>query len=182
MLKESVKATGLTLVELMITLGVAAVLLAVAVPSFQALVESNGLTNHINLFVTALNLAPRGAMKRGKTITLCKSDDANDCGATGYEQDWIVFVETDNGDGARTPLTEELLRINGSLKTGYTLRGNQNFSNYLSYKPSGAGKNAVGGHFILCKDKWHHEIPRGYCIGNRPRTGGAWHKWRRHSQ
>ena len=63
----------------------AAVLLTVAVPSFQALVESNGMTNEINQFVPALNYAGSGTVKCGKAITLCKSEDANDCGTIGYE-------------------------------------------------------------------------------------------------
>ncbi|MGH8501581.1 MAG: GspH/FimT family pseudopilin [Gammaproteobacteria bacterium] len=142
--------SGFTLIELMVTVAVAAILVTVAVPSFQTMIESNGLTSQVNQFITALNGARSEAVKRGKQITLCKSADGNGCGGStiGYEAGWIVFVD-DNQDGVRQT-TEELLRFSGALKQSYTLRESNNFVTRISFKPSGEANSL--GTFVLCKD------------------------------
>ena len=68
---------GVTLVELMVTIAVAAILLAVAVPGFRNLIVSNRLTATTNAFVAALNLARIEAVKRNARVTLCKTADPN---------------------------------------------------------------------------------------------------------
>jgi type IV fimbrial biogenesis protein FimT len=143
---------GFSLVELMVTLFVAAILLTMAVPSFQVMVEDNSLTSQINLFIGALSGARSEAVKRGQRVGLCKSANGSTCVTTGgYEQGWIVFVDNDN-DGVRdtAPTNEELLRVNGALRQGLTLRGASNFANGMSFVPSGGANNAS--RFVLCKD------------------------------
>lgn len=61
---------GFTLVELMITIMVAAILLVVAVPAMQTLVQNNRLTTQTNDFVSALQLARSEAAKRNRQITV----------------------------------------------------------------------------------------------------------------
>ena len=48
---------GFTLIELMITLAVAAIVLTVGIPSFQDFVYNNRLTTQANRFVTDMALA-----------------------------------------------------------------------------------------------------------------------------
>jgi len=90
------KVTGFTMIELMVTLAVAAILVTVAVPSFQTMIESNALTSQINLFIGSLNAARSEAVKRGKQVTLCKSVNGSSCAGAGYEAGWIVFVDTND--------------------------------------------------------------------------------------
>jgi len=143
---------GFTLIELMLTVFVAAILLSVAVPSFITMVENNSLASQINQFSAALNLARSEAVKRGRRIVLCRSSIVNNTCATagGYEQGWIVFVDND-ADGQRdlAPV-EELLRVSEGLKQGYSLRGNNNFVSRITFEPSGNASQA--GRFVLCKD------------------------------
>ena len=51
------RSRGFTLIELMVTIAVAAILLALAVPSFKTLTVSHALTTTANDIVGALNLA-----------------------------------------------------------------------------------------------------------------------------
>ena len=70
-LRAGCRACGFTLVELMITLVVAAILLMIAVPSFQHLILSNRLTTAANGLVDAINTARMDAIKLNATTQFC---------------------------------------------------------------------------------------------------------------
>lgn len=70
-------ARGFTMIELMVAIAVAAVLIAVAVPSFRALTVSNALTTAANDLVGALNLARMEAIKLNASTQFCGSTAAS---------------------------------------------------------------------------------------------------------
>jgi len=82
------KHTGFTLVELMITLVIAAILLAVAIPSFKTLFESNRLATQANELIGVVNLARSEAIKRGANVTIQAS-------AGGFQNGWCVHFGAD---------------------------------------------------------------------------------------
>lgn len=97
---------GVTLVELVITLSIAAILMTIAVPSFQDLMRKNRTTVQVNEFLTTLNLARSEAVTRGAQVSVCASDDQENCTKnTDWAVGWILFV----GDDAANPL--EVLRV-----------------------------------------------------------------------
>lgn len=61
---------GFTLIELMVTISIAAILLAIGIPSFQAIFENNRLATQANELITAVNLARSEAIKRGADVTI----------------------------------------------------------------------------------------------------------------
>jgi len=68
---------GLTLIELMVTLAVAIVLLAIGIPAFQGLASSNRASTQANGLVTALNLARSEAISRGIPVAVCARASAS---------------------------------------------------------------------------------------------------------
>lgn len=70
------RARGFTLVELMITIGVAAILLMIAVPSFQHLILTNRLNTAANALVDAVNTARLDAIKLNATTQFCGNTTA----------------------------------------------------------------------------------------------------------
>lgn len=87
------RGAGFTLVELMITLSLAGLLLAIAVPSFNQMIVANRLATQANEIVAAVSLARSEAIKRNASVTLCrvpKSDDTNCADGKGNWQNWIV--------------------------------------------------------------------------------------------
>jgi type IV fimbrial biogenesis protein FimT len=78
------RARGFTLMELMVTLAIAAILATIAVPSFQTMINNNRLTSQANEFISALNYARSEAVKRGTSVILT----ANTSGS--WEDGWVV--------------------------------------------------------------------------------------------
>lgn len=93
------RSTGLTLIELMVTVAVAAVLLTLAAPSFRDLLQRNKARSVTSEFSTALAQARGLAISNNTCVTLCSatvtSSNAPACaapGAAGYQEGWIVFT------------------------------------------------------------------------------------------
>ena len=119
---------GFTLIELMITLVIAAILLTTAVPSFEALITNNRLSTQANAFIGALYLARAEAIKRNLDVTVCKSGDGQNCSnnASGFEQGWIVFVDKQNFGihdvlQASDPDFEAIINTNQGMPQGMSL-------------------------------------------------------------
>lgn len=68
------RAAGFTIIELMITLTVAAILLAIAIPSFTYLTVSNKLNTSANSLVSNLMMARADAIKRNADTEICADD------------------------------------------------------------------------------------------------------------
>lgn len=66
-------ARGFTIVELMVTLAVATILIAIAVPSFRSITLSNRLTTTANDMVDAINTARLEAIKRNGDAQVCSN-------------------------------------------------------------------------------------------------------------
>ncbi|MFK7795146.1 MAG: GspH/FimT family pseudopilin [Gammaproteobacteria bacterium] len=142
---------GFTIVELMLSLAVAAVILTIGVPSFQGLIERNQLTSGINQIISSMSLARSEAIKRNQRVSICPSSDGATCLGNQYENGWIVFVDR-NSNGSRQAADEELIWVSGSLPSNMTLRGTAGCcENNIPYLASGQ-LNAISGSMHLCKE------------------------------
>ena len=101
---------GLTLIEMMITLAVAIILVAVGIPAFRSITANNRAVAQSNSLVTALTLARGEAVKRGVPVTICRSvDNACDDAANDWANGWLVFEDTDASNSMDAG--EELIRV-----------------------------------------------------------------------
>ena len=92
---------GVTLIELMVGLSVAAVLIALGSPSFVEAINGNKLSSAAGEVTAALQLARSEAIRFNRRVVLCRSDDGSSCDtAAGDWGGWIVFMDA-NGNGAR---------------------------------------------------------------------------------
>ncbi len=98
---NSLQPRGMTLIELMMAIAIAAILLAVAAPSFQQALNGNRLGSAVEELSSAMNLARAEAVRANRRAVLCRSTDNSACDGTASTwPGWIVFVDTD-GDGVR---------------------------------------------------------------------------------
>lgn len=90
---------GFTLVELLITVTVMAVVLAIAAPSFKQQLISSRTSAAAEQFSTALNFARSQAVRTVKRVSVCASSNGTSC--TGNWSDgFIVFEDKATSDTA----------------------------------------------------------------------------------
>lgn len=86
------KNAGFTIIELMVTVVILAIIATVAIPGFGNLIGENRLTTGTNLLVSSIRLARAEAIKRGTSVTF--STDG------GLASGWCVHEGDDAGDCA----------------------------------------------------------------------------------
>lgn len=102
---------GMTVLELLVTLSVGAILTSVAIPSFQELVADTRIKSTANVLVAHLNAARSEAIKRGEPVAVCASVDEATCSdTTEWASGWIVFTDSDGQPGVLDG-TDELLKV-----------------------------------------------------------------------
>ncbi|WP_161937723.1 GspH/FimT family pseudopilin [Aquitalea pelogenes] len=65
---------GFTLVEMMVTVGVGAIMMAVAVPQLRTLVANNKITTEANRIVAGFNYARTEAVRRNQPVYICSAN------------------------------------------------------------------------------------------------------------
>lgn len=89
---------GLTLVEVMITLTIAAILLTWAVPSLQDFIVRNRMSTEVNNFVASLYVARSEAVKRLHNVGVCPSTNGTSCTSSQWQGGWLIFEDTNDSN------------------------------------------------------------------------------------
>ncbi len=99
--------SGFTLIELMVTLAVGIIILAIGVPAFMNMMSSNQAAGYANDLVGAMRLARSEAVKRATTVAICASNATQTaCSGNNWNNGWVVFADAN---------------ANGNLEAGETI-------------------------------------------------------------
>lgn len=111
---------GFTLIELMITLALLAVVLSFGVPNMTQLIRSNQVINQTNSVLGGIQLARAEAVKRGVGMAVCGSSDQATCDGQ-WGQGWLVYEDS---GGSTSPTATTIVRVaDGSAEVDNTSGG-----------------------------------------------------------
>ncbi|WP_257266796.1 GspH/FimT family pseudopilin [Endozoicomonas sp. ONNA2] len=126
------KAMGVSLVELLVSLSVAAILVAASAPGMKTLIVNNRIDNVADELYGSLMLARSEAVKRQRTVSLCSTLDDLTCDESnaGWHHGWLIFTDA-SADGLLNDNDRLLRRVTGQSELisiqwnrGYSLRFN----------------------------------------------------------
>jgi type IV fimbrial biogenesis protein FimT len=117
------KSLGFTMIELMVTIAIVAILTTLAAPSFKRLIQSNTMSGTVNSFLADLRYARSESIRRGGSVVVCRSDSpeaaspscaaSNSAGTKGWASGWIIFQ--DNDKGGTYNAGDNLLRVQSAI-------------------------------------------------------------------
>ena len=149
-LRARCRACGFTLVELMITIAVAAVLLAIAAPSFTRLLANTRQTSAVNSLLNSLEYARSSALRGGQPVTVCPIAHPTDTScSTDWNTGWGVISTAAGGSpvllvsGGLGARGVTVTASGGAVPLVFTPRG------LVTGLPLAAGKNL----FVFCDNR-----------------------------
>jgi len=145
------KNNGFTLIEMMIAVAIIAILMAIAVPSFQDFIRNNRISSEYNQMIATLQAARGEAIKRGTTITVCASTDGASCAGTSWETGSIAFADIDE-DASVDAGVDDVFNVRAaSTSPRITIRSVQ-FGNggFMQFTSAGFSAGSDNGTFKIC--------------------------------
>ncbi len=157
---QTQRQRGLTLIELLVSLAVAAIVATLAVPSFRSVIENNRITTINDKMLASLRLARSEAIARGRSVTVCPSNDQTTCSGT-WSDGWILFVDED-GDRVLDGGTDEVVKANDMTASDYGITLISGIA--TSFKYDNEGRAEEQGTFRVCGPSGESSRARGIVI------------------
>lgn len=165
------KQHGVTLLELLITVLIAAILASVGIPYMGGFVNDTRLSSTATMLMSDLNHARSEAIKRNRRVLVCVRDTAGaDCAlATNWQAGWLVCVDEDNDSAcdAATATNPNPLDVRGSVNSNLTLTAAS--ANPIRFNPNGSS----GGGTLTLSGTWAGVVARTIAVagtGNISKT------------
>lgn len=147
------RQTGFTLIELMIAIGLTALLMSMAVPAMDMFVSNARQTGTINDFVASMHMARSTAITTNMRVTVCPSSDGAACEAVSWDNGWIVFTDADSDQ--TVDADERIISASDGAEQLSIQSGE--FGQFLMYRPNGRVMNATlngnSGQFTVCDQR-----------------------------
>lgn len=144
---HSRRQQGFTLIELMMTITITTILLALGLPSMGSLVSSTESRAARQDLWTALNVARSGAVTSRRRHVICPSTDQSTCsGGLRWDHGWIVFI--DNNENNLRDGNDDVVSVGNAVRQGVVISSTAG-RDRVSFRSDGssAGNNAT---FTIC--------------------------------
>lgn len=150
---------GFTLIELMITLVVAAIVLTAGIPAFNRFIAANSAAADTNEVVSAVNFARSEAVSRGTWVSMCPANAALDaCAAGAWQNGWLIFQDA-NGNGTYESANDTLIRTQSAPGGGTSLNATAN-----SVRFGGSGSAAATVSFTVRPTPCNGDMERNISV------------------
>ena len=133
------RTRGFTLVELMVTIAVAAILLSVGVPSLTSLYESYRSKSEISRIEQALSFARNQAISYGMAVEVCGYQKADGC-ADNFNNGLKVYTKAGG--------SEKVLRVVEGIDSKDAIKGGN-----VGFRADGLSSSTGEVTFIYCPSK-----------------------------
>ncbi len=155
---------GFSLVELVVTLSIAALLVGFAAPGFENLVRENRRDTALYGLMGDLQFARSEAIKRSARVSVCarSSVDADACSTSitsPWHGGWLVFVDDGATPGEYESADETLLRAAQPVHNSFRIKTiartatsalSDARSNFVRFGPRGTSTWRGGGYLMVC--------------------------------
>ena len=141
---------GFSLLELLVALGIAAILLGVGAPALRDATLNARRTAALNGLLRAVHVARVESVRSGREVVLCaRNERSGGCGGPGadWASGWLVFVNED-GDRPATPDPDEPILAAAGPSVGASLRGNRGAFRFLPFN-----RRSSNGTLVYCDDR-----------------------------
>jgi type IV fimbrial biogenesis protein FimT len=143
------RQSGLTIVEIMITLAIAAVLLGIALPAFDGFIEQRRMTTQVNAFLLSVQYSRSEATRRGTNVSMIALDASDD--ADEWGPGWCVVAGNPAPANCPAPgAVTSLRRFDAMAPNTLTGEGALDTVDRLTFNSRGLLVGAVGGTLDLC--------------------------------
>lgn len=135
------RRNGFTLIELMVTIAIAAVAMMVAAPSFMEYRRNSELSDAVGNMILAAGSAKSAALKTGRNVYVRPND-----ATIGWRSGWFVYIDS-NWNGTYQEGTDELVIRQdaiGTVVTATPASGTTFADNYLMFNGQGFPRTSAG--------------------------------------
>ncbi len=153
-----------TLIELMVSVSITAILAAISIPNFNDFIVQIRVDNEISQLHRILLITRNSAINNGHKTILCPLDANFQC-TTQWQNEISVFVDTNNNN--KFDANEKVISIKAAIKTEDKLVYGKG-RNKITFKPTGRLSGLANGTFRYCP-KTHKNRSRGIVIARSGR-------------
>ncbi len=162
------RRNGFTLYELLLTMTLVAIVVGLALPSFDKIIANGRLRIEVDALFHAIHLARQESVIRRQVVSICPSFDGSTCTASlDWSGGWIMFNNLDRDDPPARDPGEAVLQVHRAdavrmtaNRRGFTLRSTE--------------LRATNGTIVVC-DPAGRVTPRALVVSytGRPRVALA---------
>jgi len=128
---------GFTIVELMVTVCLAAILFAFAIPSFKQMMVNSRLVTQTNDLIGAINYARSEAITQNTSVSFCRAADETATTCAASTANWTFWIVRNNGS-ATVSRRGGISTYGGGIKVTSGLT-----SDAMTYGSDGLGRNGT---------------------------------------